>query len=127
MCSSDLEDVLNIVDREKPIGVVVQLGGQTPLKLAKALHEAGVPLLGTSFDGLDLAENRSRWRDLIHDLGLKQPDSRIAATREETLTLAEQLGYPVLVRPSYVLGGRGMRIVYERSELEDWLMREALI
>ena len=121
------EDVLNIVDREKPIGVVVQLGGQTPLKLAKALHEAGVPLLGTSFDGLDLAENRSRWRDLIHDLGLKQPDSRIAATREETLTLAEQLGYPVLVRPSYVLGGRGMRIVYERSELEDWLTREALI
>ncbi len=121
------EDVLNIVDREKPIGVVVQLGGQTPLKLAKALHEAGVPLLGTSFDGLDLAENRSRWRDLVNELGLKQPDSRIAATREETLALAEQLGYPVLVRPSYVLGGRGMRIVYERSELEDWLTREALI
>ena len=121
------EDVLNIVDREKPIGVVVQLGGQTPLKLAKALHEAGVPLLGTSFDGLDLAENRSRWRDLVTELGLKQPDSRIAATREETLAMAEQLGWPVLVRPSYVLGGRGMRIVYERSELEDWLAREALI
>ncbi|MCE9627357.1 MAG: carbamoyl-phosphate synthase large subunit [Candidatus Eisenbacteria bacterium] len=121
------EDVLNIVDREKPIGVIVQLGGQTPLKLAKALHEAGVPILGTSFDGLDLAENRSRWKDLVISLGLKQPESRIASTREETVELAEQLGYPVLVRPSYVLGGRGMRIVYERTDLEEWLAREALI
>ncbi len=121
------EDVLNIVDREKPIGVIVQLGGQTPLKLAKALHTAGVPILGTSFDGLDLAENRSRWKDLVISLGLKQPESRIASTREETVELAEQLGYPVLVRPSYVLGGRGMRIVYERSDLEEWLTREALI
>jgi carbamoyl-phosphate synthase large subunit len=121
------EDVLNIVDREQPLGVVVQLGGQTPLKLAKALFDAGVPLLGTSFDGLDLAENRSRWRDLLNDLGIRQPESRIAATREETLAMAEQLGWPVLVRPSYVLGGRGMRIVYDRSELEEWLAREALI
>ncbi len=121
------EDVLNIVDREKPIGVIVQLGGQTPLKMARALHEAGVPLLGTSFDGLDLAENRSRWRDLVAGLGLKQPESRIATTREESLAFAEQLGYPVLVRPSYVLGGRGMRIVHERSELEEWLTREALV
>jgi carbamoyl-phosphate synthase large subunit len=118
------EDVLNIVDLEKPIGVIVQLGGQTPLKLARALHEAGVPLLGTSFDGLDLAENRSRWRDLVTGLGLRQPESRIASTREASLASAEQLGYPVLVRPSYVLGGRGMRIVYDRSELEDWLLRE---
>ncbi|HEY6194702.1 MAG TPA: carbamoyl-phosphate synthase large subunit [Candidatus Eisenbacteria bacterium] len=121
------EDVLNIVDREQPMGVIVQLGGQTPLKLARALHEAGVPLLGTSFDGLDLAENRSRWRDLVAGLGLKQPESRIASTREESLALAEQLGYPVLVRPSYVLGGRGMRIVYQRSDLEEWLTREALV
>jgi carbamoyl-phosphate synthase large subunit len=121
------EDVLNIVDREKPAGVIVQLGGQTPLKLARALHEAGVPLLGTSFDGLDLAENRSRWRDLVRSLGLKQPESGIASTRDEALAVAEQLGYPVLVRPSYVLGGRGMRIVYERSDLEDWLAREALV
>ena len=121
------EDVLNIVDREKPSGVIVQLGGQTPLKLAKALHEAGVPLLGTSYDSLDLAENRSRWRDLVHALGLKQPESGIATTRDEALAVAEKLSYPVLVRPSYVLGGRGMRIVYERSELEDWLAREALV
>jgi carbamoyl-phosphate synthase large subunit len=121
------EDVLNIVDIEKPLGVIVQLGGQTPLKLARALHEAGVPLLGTPYDGLDLAENRSRWRDLVNELGLKQPESRIAGTREESLACAEQLGYPVLVRPSYVLGGRGMRIVYAPSELEEWLTREALI
>jgi len=121
------EDVLNIVDREKPSGVIVQLGGQTPLKLAKALHEAGVPLLGTSFDGLDLAENRSRWRDLVNALALKQPESGTATTRDEALVVAEKLGYPVLVRPSYVLGGRGMRIVYERRELEDWLAREALV
>jgi len=121
------EDVLNIVDIEQPIGVIVQLGGQTPLKLARALHEAGVPLLGTSFDGLDLAENRSRWRDLVAGLGLRQPESRIASTREDSLASAEQLGYPVLVRPSYVLGGRGMRVVYDRSELEDWLQREVLV
>src|SRR5207247_7711167 len=94
---------------------------------ARALHDAGVPLLGTSFDGLDLAENRSRWRDLVASLGLKQPESRTATTREEALRVAELLGYPVLVRPSYVLGGRGMRIVYERSELEEWLAREALV
>jgi carbamoyl-phosphate synthase large subunit len=121
------EDVLNIVDIEQPLGVIVQLGGQTPLKLARALHEAGVPLLGTSYDGLDLAENRARWRDLVHSLGLRQPESRIAGTREESLACAGQLGYPVLVRPSYVLGGRGMRVVYEQSELEEWLAREALI
>jgi len=121
------EDVLNIVDKEQPIGVIVQLGGQTPLKLARTLHEAGVPLLGTSFDGLDLAENRSRWRDLVRGLDLKQPESRIAATRDEALAAAGELGYPVLVRPSYVLGGRGMRIVYDGAELEEWLRREALV
>ncbi len=121
------EDVLNIVDAEQPIGVIVQLGGQTPLKLAKALHRAGVPLLGTPFDGLDLAENRSRFRELIEQLGLRQPESRIARSREEALECAESLGFPVLVRPSYVLGGRGMRVVYDRADLEDWLVREALI
>jgi carbamoyl-phosphate synthase large subunit len=121
------EDVLNIVDCEQPIGVIVQLGGQTPLKLAKALRDAGVPILGTSYDGLDLAENRSRFRELVAELGLHQPESRIAASREQALASAEALGYPVLVRPSYVLGGRGMRVVYAREELEDWLVREALI
>ncbi|MEO5988405.1 MAG: carbamoyl-phosphate synthase large subunit [Candidatus Eisenbacteria bacterium] len=121
------EDVLNIVDVEQPIGVIVQLGGQTPLKLAKALHAAGVPLLGTPYDGLDLAENRGRFRDLVKELGLSQPESRIASTQEQAIEYAEQLGYPVLVRPSYVLGGRGMRIVYTRIELDDWLAREALV
>ena len=121
------EDVLNIVDAEQPIGVIVQLGGQTPLKLAKALHEAGVPILGTPFDGLDLAENRSRFRTLLAEMGLRSPESRIAHSREEALEFAESLGYPVLVRPSYVLGGRGMRVVYDRADLEDWLLREALI
>ena len=121
------EDVLNIVDCEQPIGVIVQLGGQTPLKLSKALHEAGVPLLGTSYDGLDLAENRSRFRELVESLGLRQPESRIATTRLEALAFASELGFPVLVRPSYVLGGRGMRVVYAPDELEDWLLREALI
>ena len=121
------EDVLNIVDVEQPIGVIVQLGGQTPLKLARALHDAGVPILGTSYDSLDLAENRSRFRDLVTSLGLNQPESRIALSSEEAIRHAETLGYPVLVRPSYVLGGRGMRVVYARVELDDWLLREALI
>ncbi len=121
------EDVLNIVDCEQPIGVIVQLGGQTPLKLARALSEAGVPLLGTSYDGLDLAENRSRFRELVSELGLMQPESRIASSQDEAIACAEALGYPVLVRPSYVLGGRGMRVVYAREELEDWLLREALV
>ncbi len=122
-----LEDVLNVIDVEQPIGVIVQLGGQTPLKLSRGLHEAGVPILGTSFDGLDLAENRQRFRALVEELGMKQPDARSAHTRDEAVACAEQLGYPVLVRPSYVLGGRGMRIVYTGEELESWLEREALI
>jgi len=121
------EDVLNVVDAEKPQGVIVQLGGQTPLKLARALHDAGVPLWGTAFDSLDLAENRERFRVLVEKLGLRQPESMGAVSREQALHCARTLGYPVLVRPSYVLGGRGMRVVYEESELEDWLQREALI
>jgi carbamoyl-phosphate synthase large subunit len=121
------EDVLNIVDCEQPIGVIVQLGGQTPLKLARSLRDAGVPILGTSYDGLDLAENRSRFRELVASLGLLQPESRIASSSAEAIECADVLGYPVLVRPSYVLGGRGMRVVYAREDLEDWLLREALI
>ncbi len=122
-----VEDVLHIIDAERPMGVIVQLGGQTPLKLARALHEAGVPLLGTPYDGLDLAENRQRWGALVQQLGLRQPDNRTATTREEAIACAESLGWPVLVRPSYVLGGRGMRIVYDATELGEWLDREALI
>src|SRR6185436_6482219 len=122
-----IEDVLNVIDVEKPIGVIVQLGGQTPLKLARALHEAGVPLWGTSYDGLDLAENRERFRVLVESLGLRQPASLTATSRAQAIEVAETLGWPVLVRPSYVLGGRGMRVVFTPDELEDWLEREALI
>ena len=122
-----VEDVLNVIDCERPAGVIVTLGGQTPLKLARALHEAGVPLWGTPWDGLDLAENRARFRVLVEELGLLQPESRTAVTREETLAAALALGYPVLVRPSYVLGGRGMRVVYTPEELEEWITSEALV
>ena len=122
-----VEDVLNVIEVERPAGVIVTLGGQTPLKLARALHEAGVPLWGTPWDGLDLAENRARFRVLVEELGLLQPESRTAVTREETLAAALALGYPVLVRPSYVLGGRGMRVVYTPEELEEWITSEALV
>ncbi len=122
-----IEDVMNVIECEQPVGVIVQLGGQTPLKLARALHQAGVPLWGTSFDGLDLAENRERFRALVQSLGLRQPPSLSATSHAEALRCAEQLGYPLLVRPSYVLGGRGMRVVYRPEELEEWLAREALV
>ena len=122
-----VEDVLNVVDAEQPVGVIVQLGGQTPLKLARSLHAAGVPLWGTPWDGLDLAENRARFRVLLHEQGLLQPESLTATSREQALHCAETIGLPVLVRPSYVLGGRGMRVVHETSDLEDWLVKEALI
>jgi len=122
-----LEDVLNVVEREQPVGVIVQLGGQTPLKLARGLHEAGVPLWGTSFDGLDLAENRERFRVLLDQLAIRQAESRSATSREQALGCARELGFPLLVRPSYVLGGRGMRVIYELGELDDWLTREVLV
>jgi carbamoyl-phosphate synthase large subunit len=122
-----VEDVMNVIEREQPVGVIVQLGGQTPLKLAKALHEAGVPLWGTPWDGLDLAENRARFRNLLDSLGMLQPESRSATSRAEAIECAAQLGFPVLVRPSYVLGGRGMRVVYAPSDLDEWLASEALV
>jgi len=122
-----LEDVLNVVDCETPIGVIVQLGGQTPLKLARGLHEAGVPLWGTPWDGLDLAENRGRFRELVERMGLLQPESQTAASRDEAIQVANAIGLPVMVRPSYVLGGRGMRVVYAIEDLDDWLTNEALI
>ena len=111
------EDVMNVLDVEKPVGVVVQLGGQTPLKLARALVEAGVPILGTSFDDIDRAENRARFGALVAELGLDQPASATATSAKGALEAAERLGWPVLVRPSYVLGGRGMRVVYDPKEL----------
>ncbi|MBM2806435.1 MAG: carbamoyl-phosphate synthase large subunit, partial [Deltaproteobacteria bacterium] len=116
-----MEEVMNIVDREKPDGVIVQFGGQTPLKLALALERAGVPIIGTSPDCIDLAEDRERFSQLINQLGIKQPDNGIARSFAEAFKIAEGLGYPVLVRPSYVLGGRAMQIVYDGASLKDYM------
>jgi len=120
-----LEDVLEIVEVEKPFGVIVQYGGQTPLKLAKALEANGVPIIGTSPDSIDLAEDRERFQQLVNDLGLLQPPNRTARSAEEALSLAREIGYPLVVRPSYVLGGRAMEVVHADADLERY-MREAV-
>jgi carbamoyl-phosphate synthase large subunit len=120
-----LEDVLEIVNIEKPVGVIVQYGGQTPLKLARDLEKAGVPIIGTTPDAIDRAEDRERFQKMLHDLGLKQPPNRTARTPEAALIAAAEIGYPLVVRPSYVLGGRAMEIVHEQSQLERY-MREAV-
>lgn len=120
-----LEDVLEIVDKEKPLGVIVQYGGQTPLKLALDLEAAGVPIIGTSPDMIDAAEDRERFQKLLNELGLKQPPNATARTEAQALEKAEALGYPLVVRPSYVLGGRAMEIVHEPRDLERY-MREAV-
>ncbi len=120
-----LEDTLSIVEREKPEGVIVQLGGQTPLKLALPLEERGVKIIGTSPESIDLAEDRERFRDLILQLGLKQPESGIARSESEAKQIAGDIGYPVVVRPSYVLGGRAMEIVYTQKALKRY-MKEAV-
>ena len=120
-----LEDVLEIVDKEKPVGVIVQYGGQTPLKLALDLEANGVPIIGTSPDMIDAAEDRERFQKLLQDLKLRQPPNRTARTEEQALALAQEIGYPLVVRPSYVLGGRAMEIVHEQRDLERY-MREAV-
>ena len=120
-----LEDVLEIVDKEKPEGVIVQYGGQTPLKLALGLEANGVPIIGTSPDMIDAAEDRERFQKLLQTLNLLQPPNRTARTEEEALKLAQEIGYPLVVRPSYVLGGRAMEIVHEQRDLERY-MREAV-
>ena len=118
-----LEDVLEIVHKEQPKGVIVQYGGQTPLKLARALEEAGVPIIGTSPDSIDLAEDRERFQQLVTRLKLKQPPNRTARNEEEAVAMAKEVGYPLVVRPSYVLGGRAMEIVHGEDELRDYVAR----
>jgi carbamoyl-phosphate synthase large subunit len=120
-----LEDVLEIVAIEKPFGVIVQYGGQTPLKLAEGLHANGVPIIGTSPDMIDCAEDRERFQQMLQELGLKQPPNRTARDPDEAITMAQEIGYPLVVRPSYVLGGRAMEIVHQQSDLERY-MREAV-
>jgi len=120
-----LEDVLEIVERERPLGVIVQYGGQTPLKLARDLEANGVPIVGTSPDSIDVAEDRERFQRLLQELGLKQPPNRTAREESQALALAAEIGFPLVVRPSYVLGGRAMEIVHETRDLERY-MREAV-
>ncbi len=125
------EDVLEILHVEqqngKLKGVIVQFGGQTPLNLAKALEDAGIPILGTSPDAIDLAEDRERFAALVHKLGLKQPENGIARSREEAIKVAETIGYPVLMRPSYVLGGRAMEIVDTQAQLENYIQTAVIV
>jgi carbamoyl-phosphate synthase large subunit len=120
-----LEDVLEIVDKEQPLGVIVQYGGQTPLKLARDLEANGVPIIGTTPDMIDVAEDRERFQKLLTEIGLRQPPNRTARTESQALALALEIGYPLVVRPSYVLGGRAMEIVHEQRDLERY-MREAV-
>ncbi|MGI8733782.1 MAG: carbamoyl-phosphate synthase large subunit [Pyrinomonadaceae bacterium] len=115
------EDVMNIVDVEKPEGVIVQFGGQTPLNLAMRLHQAGVPIIGTTAESIDLAEDRKRFGSLLRELGIPQPASGMAATGAEAKKIAAEIGYPVLVRPSYVLGGRAMAIVYDEESIDEYV------
>ena len=120
-----LEDVLEIVHKEKPVGIIVQYGGQTPLKLARALEANGAPIIGTSPESIDVAEDRERFQKLLNKLNLRQPPNRTARTESEALNHAQEIGYPLVVRPSYVLGGRAMEIVHEQNDLERY-MREAV-
>lgn len=120
-----LEDVLEVIHKEKPKGVIVQYGGQTPLKLAHALEAAGAPIIGTSPDSIDRAEDRERFQQMVEKLGLRQPPNRTARDPEEAVSLADAIGYPLVVRPSYVLGGRAMEIVYDETDLRRY-MREAV-
>jgi len=122
-----LEDVLEIVDREKPIGVIVQLGGQTPLKLTRGLEAAGVTILGTSPDAIDIAEDRRRFDKIAREIGIEQPANGTAISLDEAVVVAQRIGYPVLVRPSYVLGGRAMMIVYDEPQLREYFQHAARV
>ncbi|WP_336064814.1 carbamoyl-phosphate synthase large subunit, partial [Marinobacter salsuginis] len=122
-----LEDVLEIIHVEKPKGVIVQYGGQTPLKLARGLEAAGVPIIGTSPDAIDRAEDRERFQQMIQRLGLKQPENATVRSHEEGILAAREIGYPLVVRPSYVLGGRAMEIVYDEEELVRYMRNAVLV
>jgi carbamoyl-phosphate synthase large subunit len=122
-----IEDIMNIVELEKPIGVIVQFGGQTPLNLAVPLRKAGVHILGTSADNIDIAEDRERFKQMLHTLNLLQPENGTAFAFKEARQIARRIGYPVLVRPSYVLGGRAMEIVYDESVLERFIVEAARV
>ena len=117
------EDVLSIYEKEKPEGVIVQFGGQTPLNLAKELAEAGVKILGTTPETIDLAEDRDRFRHVITRLGIPQPESGMASNLEQALAIAERIGYPLMIRPSYVLGGRAMKIILDEEMLEEYVAK----
>ncbi len=117
------EDVMNIVEAENPDGIIVQFGGQTPLKLANKLKEAGAPIIGTDPESIDMAEDRERFKQLLNKLNLKQPDNNTALNFEQALKIAQKIGFPVLVRPSYVLGGRAMEIVYDEKSLENYMKK----
>ncbi len=119
--SLTFEDVMEIIEKEKPKGVIVQYGGQTPLKLARALEAAGAPIIGTSPDSIDLAEDRERFQKLVSDLGLKQPPNRTARNAEEAIAMGSEVGYPLVVRPSYVLGGRAMEVVHSDEDLATYM------
>ncbi|MEE8539092.1 MAG: carbamoyl-phosphate synthase large subunit [Woeseiaceae bacterium] len=119
--SLTFEDVMEIIEIEQPQGVIVQYGGQTPLKLARALEAAGAPIIGTSPDSIDLAEDRERFKKLVDDLGLRQPPNRTARNRDEALEMGADVGYPLVVRPSYVLGGRAMEIVHNEEDLAEYM------
>ena len=121
------EDVLNIIEREKPDGVIVQFGGQTPLNLAVPLDQAGVPIIGTPPDAIDRAEDRKRFQQLLQKLGLRQPDNATVHTLEEALAAVEEIGYPVVMRPSYVLGGRDMRIVYNEQGIREFMALPSIV
>ena len=122
-----LEDVLEIIHLEQPRGVIVQFGGQTPLKLARALEAEGAPVIGTAPDSIDLAEDRERFQRLLQDLGLKQPSNRTARNLPDAISLAQEIGYPIVVRPSYVLGGRAMEIVYDETDLKEYMSRAVAV
>src|SRR5664280_3671136 len=122
-----LEDTLNIIQSQKPDGVIVQFGGQTPLNLARGLEAAGVKIIGTSPDAIDRAENRDRFQEIVTKLKLNQPDNDTAMDAEKALVVAERIGYPVLVRPSYVLGGRSMEIVYDPDTLRTFMAKALLV